>query len=137
MSLYTPDRGFVRRMKAMDSQLTARWNRGIERWQIFRVVRRSKPVCGNISMMYDSPLHVLTVRGDDGSFMPLDFRTITRLHEIDSWRLNRYAKTGAELEAIAEAIEAKGDKDRDYELDELTGEMADATSRVKKTEWER
>lgn len=137
MSLYSPDRAFTKRMKAIDPKLTVRWNPGLKRWQIFRMVRRSKPVCDNISMMYDSPFHVLTVAYEDKSFMPLDDRTIKRLHEIDSWRLNRYAKTVDELEAIAEAAEAKGEKERDYQLDELTGEMADDASRVKLSEWER
>lgn len=137
MALYVPDRVFTERMKAHDPKLMVRWNSGIKRWQIFRRVRRSKPVCDNISMMYDSPFHVLTVAYEDRSFMPLDDRTIRRLHEIDSWRLNRFSKTVDELEAIVQTAEAKGEKDREYQLDELTGEMADDVSRVKLSEWER
>lgn len=137
MSLYTADRTFTERMKAHDPKLMVRWNPGLERWQIFRKLRRSRPVCGNISMMYDAPFHVLTVAYEDRSFMPLDDRTIRRLHEIDSWRLNRYSKTLDELEEIVGKAEAKGEKDREYQLDELTGEMADDVSRVKLSEWER
>lgn len=146
MSLYAPDRVFVERMKAHNPKLIAWWNQGIDRWQIFEIVRKAAFICrdgdAKYFRMYSAPLHTLTVKDpldakDNGSYMPLDERTLWKLHEMDITRLNRYTNPVDELEAIAEQAEAEGEKERDYRLDEVTGPAADAVSRVKLSEWER
>ena len=37
--------------------------------------------------------HIMTVQNDDGSYRPLDDRTMTRLKMIDSWRVGQKEQT--------------------------------------------
>ena len=156
MSLYTPDRVFWKRLKAIDQRLLVAWNPTIERWQIFRTSpARSyqgqhilQDAEGNdkrasLFVNVQVPKHVLTVKcpfdappEDAAAYIPLDDRTIRRLDEIDSWRLNRHTKPADNLQEVMDKLEAGDQKAKDWEMSELSGEMADDMARVKKSEWE-
>ena len=119
---YRPDRTFVEDMKRLDPKLDVRWDEWDERWNVFRVIQKGGGDC---------PLHVLTVEHQDGSYKPLDNRTIQKLHEMDSWRWHnkyRYASHIDMMDAWITDRENQAKARRLYRLSEISGDMAECTT---------
>ena len=139
MPMLQPDPGFTRKLRGIEDKLFARFNTDTERWQIWRKVERIKYMGkyegARIYKILTAPVLVMTVQEEDGSYRPLDDRTIAHIRKIDAWRLNRYSRAGDELEELAEKAEADLDRQRDYELEEMAGEFGDDAARVKEDEW--
>jgi len=65
-----PSKSFVRNLKAVDHKLDVVFNRVSGRWEIYR--------------LSNGTYHwILEVANDDGSYRPLDTRTINKLYEMD------------------------------------------------------
>lgn len=75
--MLTVPEGFAERLTAWDRNLKAVWNNRISRWQILR---------SNPRHPHDAPEHVLTVRGPDGGFQPLDNRALEEIRRRDLWK---------------------------------------------------
>ena len=71
-----PDRVMVKRLKEYDKKLFVEFDFDKER---FVVWRKPQHECG-------PPLQIMVVQNDDGSFRPLDMRTVDALVKGDSWR---------------------------------------------------
>lgn len=82
--MYIADWGFVKELKRHDSKLDVAWNSSKKRWNITRKI----PAPGKL---YDVDTHIYTVQNDDGSFRPLDPRTLRLLKQSDHHQ--RGAKT--------------------------------------------
>lgn len=76
--MYRPDRVMVKKLQEYGREYNARWDRDQERWV---VTFRGKDA--------------LTVMNPDGSYRPLDDRTIARLEITDSWKHGKRAQLAA------------------------------------------
>ena len=102
-----PDWGFRKELKRMDSKLDVKWNSGFQRWTIVR--ETAAP--GNL---YNYEAGVMRVANDDGSYRPLDSRTLRSLRRYDGH--TRGADTVANdiiEEQINHHAAIKKDEDRD------------------------
>jgi hypothetical protein len=92
----------------------------MERWQITRTM-------SSANRLYDRTFVVMTVRDDDGSFRPLDRRTLDALAEADTWRRGMHA-----LHRIEEANRRQEEAvDRDWRnhIDAVAGDRHPAIQR--------
>tara|TARA_R110002020_G_scaffold3771_6_gene16738 strand:+ start:1095 stop:1568 length:474 start_codon:yes stop_codon:yes gene_type:complete len=80
--MYIPDWHFVKRLKAYDDKLSARWIPRKERWGIYRNV----PSPGNL---YNKDVLVHVVQGAENSYLPLDERVLVILAMGDHHRRGR------------------------------------------------
>jgi len=80
--MYTPDWHFVKRLKAYDDKLSARWMFRKERWGIYRNI----PSPGNL---YNKDVLVHVVQGAEGTYLPLDGRVLSTLAMADHHRRGR------------------------------------------------
>lgn len=80
--MYTPDWHFVKRLKAYDDKLSARWMFRKERWGIYRNI----PSPGNL---YNKDVLVHVVQGAEGNYLPLDDRVLVILSMADHHRRGR------------------------------------------------
>ena len=113
----TPNPVIVNRMQAYDPQLCVGWNARqgkkapLGRW-----------IIGRQRMKGSGMAHIMTVQNDDGSYRPLDDRTMTRLRMIDSWRVGHKEQT-AQLQSawdLEEKLAAKKlDEDLDAKIDKM------------------
>jgi hypothetical protein len=77
--MYIPDWHFVKRLKAYDDKLSARWIPRKERWGIYRNI----PSPGNL---YNKDVLVHVVEGPGKEYLPLDRRTLNTLSIGDHHR---------------------------------------------------
>tara|TARA_B100000749_G_scaffold278625_1_gene269684 strand:- start:339 stop:812 length:474 start_codon:yes stop_codon:yes gene_type:complete len=80
--MYIPDWHFVKRLKAYDDKLSARWIPRKERWGIYRNI----PSPGNL---YNKDVLVHVVQGAENSYLPLDERVLVILAMGDHHRRGR------------------------------------------------
>ena len=80
--MYIPDWHFVKRLKAYDDKLSARWISRKERWGIYRNI----PSPGNL---YNKDVLVHVVQGAENSYLPLDERVLVILVMGDHHRRGR------------------------------------------------
>ena len=71
-----PDWAFRKELKRLDSKLDVEWDTRRQRWKIVR--ETASP--GNL---YNYKVDVMTVANPDGSYRPLDQRTIRMLRQAD------------------------------------------------------
>ena len=80
---WTPDRGvgrkadplFLQKLKELGEELAVSWNPIQERWQVWsRAPRIQHPLCQGWRLLF-------VVKEADGSYRPLDERTLARLYE--------------------------------------------------------
>ena len=88
------DTDFIKELKELDDKLDVGWNHIKNRFQIVRSNQRMK-YAGRLKgkplfVSYSHPYLVLTVENENGSFRPLDGRTIDKLHSIDVY--SRYPR---------------------------------------------
>jgi hypothetical protein len=74
--MYIADWGFVKELRRHDDKLGVSWNSVKKRWNITRKV----PAPSNL---YDVDAHIYTVQNDDGTYRPLDARTLRLLKQSD------------------------------------------------------
>ena len=74
--MYTPDKGFMKKLRGMDKYLDVRWDGVRERWTIWRIV----PSLGG---SYKRNHLICYVQNDIGGYRPLDDRTIRMLKMAD------------------------------------------------------
>ena len=81
--MYIPDRVYQKRLKDYDPMLEARWihkdprGRLVDRWAIFRKTPSD-------NRLYYRWWLVMYVRNNDGSYRPLDSRTLTAIRAADT-----------------------------------------------------
>ena len=80
--MYIPDWHFVKRLKAYDDKLSARWISRKERWGIYRNI----PSPGNL---YNKDVLVHVVQGAESNYLPLDERVLVILAMGDHHRRGR------------------------------------------------
>jgi len=131
MAVYKPDRHFVRLMREIDPKLEARWSASLQRWVIYRRVRDTgHAVCEDgtkVGYLKDRFAEIMVVKNDDGSYRPLDERTIRELRYCDAWRLRR---PGYEIERRIDLANEKVKENQEKKMDELNLEGS-------KTLWDR
>ena len=127
--MYSPDRGFVKKLKALDQRLSVRWDVHRERWTIYEKIKQ-KLYCGEFDgvplyTIKDVDMCALLVQNEDGSYRPLDDRTMCWLRYNDKQRsadilrekIEKFNKQEAQIEKRAE------DK-----INDVAAEMADVSS---------
>ena len=81
--MYIPDRAIVAQLKELDKSLFIKWNAKKERWEVWDIkpdAVYSGDFCGgSLFHVRDLPYHVMTVQNQDGSYRPLDGRTVSRM----------------------------------------------------------
>ena len=110
-----PPRWFKRALKRLDPALKARFNRRYKRWEIHLQWTRR----GRINV------HIMTVQEADGSYRPLDHRTLNYLREYDA---ARFGSTRALMKYIndkADAHFAEVEKDNKAERMDMWLDAAD------------
>ena len=80
--MYIPDWHFVKRLKAYDDKLSARWIPRKGRWGIYRNI----PSPGNL---YNKDVLVHVVQGAESNYLPLDERVLVILAMGDHHRRGR------------------------------------------------
>ena len=106
--MYTPDWHFVKRLKAYDDKLSARWMFRKERWGIYRNI----PSPGNL---YNKDVLVHVVQGAEGNYLPLDDRVLSTLAMADHHRRGRDTVI-REMIDKTQRYQDKLDKDRRNEM---------------------
>jgi hypothetical protein len=106
--MYTPDWHFVKRLKAYDDKLSARWMFRKERWGIYRNI----PSPGNL---YNKDVLVHVVQGAEGNYLPLDDRVLVILSMADHHRRGRDTVI-REMIDKTQRYQDKLDKDRRNEM---------------------
>jgi hypothetical protein len=106
--MYTPDWHFVKRLKAYDDKLSARWMFRKERWGIYRNI----PSPGNL---YNKDVLVHVVQGAEGNYLPLDDRVLVILAMADHHRRGRDTVI-REMIDKTQRYQDKLDKDRRNEM---------------------
>ena len=109
-----PDWAFLKELKRMDPMLTVQWETSRQRWEIYR--KTAAP--GNL---YSYKVRVMTISNEDGSYRPLDMRTIRLLQQYDNH--TRGAKNVIN-EIMDEQSKAEEETARDQrrEIDDMTRE---------------
>ena len=124
--MYYPDSGFVKKMKSIARNLVCKWNAHSERFQIFEVLKEAVPVCEidgkQLKVIKEVQSYVMTVQNDDGTFRPLDDRTVRWLKFCQ--KFNNESR-----EAVLKLFE---DQDKQKERDWISkrNEMAEKFSDV-------
>lgn len=121
-----PDTTFVKRLKEIDEFLNVGWNHLQDRWQIVRDDRRfrylgnfeGKPLLASWTKLY----LVFTVQNDDGSYRPLDQRSIDKLHQIDMQNKCRTSEFMRQLELEEDEYKEKQSRRQSEQIEELTKE---------------
>ncbi len=108
----TPDPMFVRKLKEIDNAFYPRWCWLRERWEIWY----HKDLRPNVL--------ALVVQNDDGSYRPLDQRTIERMKVGDSHRFNRKRDMIYEIEAKETKAREIKEKDQRAEIHAITTEFS-------------
>lgn len=117
--MHVPDRTFVKRMRRFqfaDERLEVRWNRAFERWEIWRC-----PIFGT-----GRPCMLVRVQSPDGSYRPLDARTLLKLEE--RYRIHT-SRSAAELHSELLDLERRAEelrrRDRFNAVDSVTADACD------------
>lgn len=120
---YRPDPVFVKRLKALDPKLEARWMPRFQRWGIFRQSRHlSDPFMLDgmwLRIVEDLPVQIYTCETDKGGFRQLGSWDLKHLREIDLWRLRNAAND------LLRRLDASNDRRRKSEeayMDDLNKE---------------
>ena len=111
--MYTPDRGFVKKLKALNKRLIVRWESRIERWVVYEKIKQ-KVFCGEydgipLFTVKDIDSYVMIVDNEDRSYRPLDNRTIMWLKYNDLHRSPDVAREKLEkFDKQDKAVEKQG-----------------------------
>ena len=81
--MYIPDRMFEKRLKKQDSKLSVKWFHRDKRGRLKNryAILRKQP---SQNRLYDRYWLVMWVQNEDGSYRPLDQRTLTALKKADN-----------------------------------------------------
>lgn len=110
--VYKPDRVFDRSLKELDDRLEARWNSRSERWEIWVKLRLPGLYAGMTEGDgFRGGYHrIMTVKNPDGSFRPLDNRTIALLIYGDL-QADGPDKFAAKIDGFNSEVEAALERD--------------------------
>lgn len=109
MSLYSPDETFIERLEGLDSRLFAQWNNKLCRWDIMRK---------NAGKVF----HIMRVQNDNGSYRPLDARTITKLKIADACQRGSVNDILRELDDNHERFQASVDREFASDVESIAKE---------------
>ena len=112
--MYIPDWHFVKRLRAYDDKLSARWMPRKERWGIYRNI----PSPGNL---YNKDVLIHIVEGPEKEFLPLDERILRILAMADHHRRGQETVIREMMEK-AQKEQQIADKDRRNDMEALIGD---------------
>lgn len=116
MPQYTPDSGFMAKLRAIDPLLDAHWDSKRQRWIITRQARRPGG--------YTVDAVITVVENPDGSYRPLDDRTIRGVKWADGWNRRRGARDIVDdIEAREQQEEEERDRAFSTEIEGITRDV--------------
>lgn len=118
---WTPDKGvgrkadplFAKQLKELGEELAVSWNPIIERWQVWsRSPRINQKICQGWLLLF-------VVKGEDGSYRPLDERVLARLAAASVLEHGSGKAYFARVKAEMERDQEIADRDHDNERNDI------------------